>query len=126
MIDMSRIIGFKTPKDIKTHFDKNDVFAFGLENTMDFKLFVPKLNSFLEKNNLPPEKIENVLLSDSVKIKSTNRTVGTILGSEIQKKFSDTLSEDAFSVNFIGGAGLSFGSFIPKGQIGRASCRERV
>ena len=53
--------------------------------------------------------------SNIIKIQSTDRTVGTILGSEIQKRFGSTLADDTFCVNFEGGAGQSFGAFIPKG-----------
>ena len=37
------------------------------------------------------------------------------MGSEIQKRFGNTLSDDTFTVHFEGGAGQSFGAFIPKG-----------
>ena len=46
---------------------------------------------------------------------STDRTACTILGSEIQKKYGGKVEEDAFKVHFAGGAGQSFGAFIPKG-----------
>ena len=51
----------------------------------------------------------------AISIQSTDRTVGTILGSEIQKRYGNTLADDTFVVNFEGGAGQSFGAFIPKG-----------
>ncbi|MBP5284291.1 MAG: glutamate synthase subunit alpha, partial [Treponema sp.] len=51
----------------------------------------------------------------SLKIKCTDRTLGTLLGSEIQKKYGSSLEDDAFRVDFEGGAGQSFGAFIPKG-----------
>ena len=54
-------------------------------------------------------------LSPSIKVKCTDRTVGTILGSEIQATYGDTLGDDSFVVNFEGGGGQSFGAFIPKG-----------
>ena len=41
--------------------------------------------------------------------------MGTILGSEIQATYGDTLGDDSFVVNFEGGGGQSFGAFIPKG-----------
>jgi glutamate synthase (ferredoxin) len=50
-----------------------------------------------------------------INIQSTDRTAGTILGSEIQKKFGNTLNDDTFCVSFKGGAGQSFGAFLPKG-----------
>lgn len=44
-----------------------------------------------------------------------DRTVGTILGSEIQKKYASSLPEDAVALSFVGSAGQSFGAFAPKG-----------
>lgn len=59
--------------------------------------------------------LSNPIFSPSLSIESTNRTAGTILGSEIQKKFGNSLEEDTFVVNLHGGAGQSFGAFLPKG-----------
>ncbi|MFE8695885.1 glutamate synthase large subunit [Cytobacillus sp. FJAT-53684] len=52
----------------------------------------------------------------SFPIQNINRTVGTILGSEITKHFGQAgLSEDTIDLQFLGSAGQSFGSFLPKG-----------
>ena len=59
--------------------------------------------------------------SSLLTLKCTDRTVGTILGSEIQKRFGSTLSDDTFCLDFVGGAGQSFGAFIPKGLTLRLS-----
>jgi len=49
-------------------------------------------------------------------IKNTNRVVGTILGSEVTKKYgAEGLPEDTISLHFQGSAGQSFGAFVPKG-----------
>ena len=49
-------------------------------------------------------------------IKNTNRVTGTIVGSEISKRYGDEgLPEDTIRLSFVGSAGQSFGSFIPKG-----------
>jgi glutamate synthase (ferredoxin) len=49
-------------------------------------------------------------------IKNTNRVVGTILGSEITRRFGvEGLPEDTIELHFQGSAGQSFGAFIPKG-----------
>lgn len=51
-----------------------------------------------------------------LEIKSTNRTVGTILGYEITKKYGgDGLPDDTIKLKFNGSAGQSFGAFVPKG-----------
>src|SRR5690625_3113731 len=50
-------------------------------------------------------------------IKNTNRVVGTIVGSEVTRRFgSKGLSEDTIHLKFEGSAGQSFGAFIPKGM----------
>ena len=38
-----------------------------------------------------------------------------MFGSKIQEKFGSKLEDDAYVLNFTGGAGQSFGAFIPKG-----------
>lgn len=52
-----------------------------------------------------------------LKINNTNRVVGTIVGSEITRRYGEQgLPEDTVKVGFVGSAGQSFGSFIPKGM----------
>lgn len=49
-------------------------------------------------------------------IRNTNRVVGTILGSEVTKKYgAQGLPEDTIRLHFKGSAGQSFGAFVPKG-----------
>jgi glutamate synthase (NADPH/NADH) large chain len=49
-------------------------------------------------------------------IKNVNRTVGTMLGAEITRKFGGAgLPADSVNINFHGTAGNSFGAFIPQG-----------
>ena len=49
-------------------------------------------------------------------IKNTDRVAGTVLGSEISRRYGDEgLPEDTISLCFVGSAGQSFGAFIPKG-----------
>ncbi len=52
----------------------------------------------------------------SLPIRNVNRTVGTMLGSEITRRHgADGLPDDTIRLNFKGSAGLSFGAFIPRG-----------
>ena len=51
----------------------------------------------------------------SVDVKNTDRALGTILGSEITRKYPDGTQKDMFKVNCKGSGGQSFGAFIPKG-----------
>jgi len=49
-------------------------------------------------------------------IRNINRAVGTILGSEVTKRYgAEGLPEDTISLHFQGSAGQSFGAFVPKG-----------
>ncbi|MEI8344733.1 MAG: glutamate synthase-related protein, partial [Candidatus Omnitrophota bacterium] len=53
----------------------------------------------------------------SLPIKNVNRVVGTILGSELTKRYGPAGFEDPDTIHlrFEGSAGQSFGAFIPKG-----------
>ncbi|MCD9186139.1 MAG: glutamate synthase large subunit [Pyrinomonadaceae bacterium] len=51
-----------------------------------------------------------------LRIKNTDRAVGTILGSEITRKYGEKgLPEDTINLKFDGSAGQSFGAFLPHG-----------
>ena len=50
-------------------------------------------------------------------IRNVNRVVGTILGSEVTRRFgADGLPEDTIRLHFQGSAGQSFGAFVPRGM----------
>ena len=50
-------------------------------------------------------------------IRNTNRVVGTILGSEVTRRYGPQgLPEDTIHFHFQGSAGQSFGAFIPPGM----------
>lgn len=52
-----------------------------------------------------------------LRINNTNRVVGTILGSEITKKYGEAgLPDNTIKLGFAGSAGQSFGAFIPRGM----------
>ncbi|MEV6399514.1 glutamate synthase large subunit [Streptomyces sp. NPDC051907] len=51
-----------------------------------------------------------------VAIRNINRTVGTMLGHHVTKKFGGAgLPEDTIDITFTGSAGQSFGAFVPRG-----------
>lgn len=78
----------------------------GLEGALDNELL--KLAA--------PALITGEHISISLPIRNRNRTVGTILGSEISKRFGGNgLPEDTIEVTLHGSAGQSLGAFIPKG-----------
>ena len=101
LLDLSRVIG-QSSGQTESWKKSRDVFNFELEKTVDEKTLVKEFENGKK-------------IIDGISIESTNRTAGTILGSEIQKKFGNTLNESDYVVNMTGGAGQSFGAFIPKG-----------
>jgi glutamate synthase (ferredoxin) len=65
---------------------------------------------FLPKVKTGKSVDENLLIDNS------NRVVGTILGSELTRKYgAKGLPEDHIKLTFSGSAGQSFGAFIPSG-----------
>lgn len=51
-----------------------------------------------------------------VEIRNVNRTVGTMLGHEVTKRYrGEGLPENTIDITFLGSAGQSFGAFVPKG-----------
>jgi glutamate synthase (ferredoxin) len=49
-------------------------------------------------------------------IRNVNRTVGTMLGSELTRRWGrDGLPDDTIRIKFTGSAGQSFGAFVPRG-----------
>jgi len=50
-------------------------------------------------------------------IRNVNRTVGTMLGAEISRRYGGAgLPDDTIAIHFSGSAGQSFGAFIPRGM----------
>src|SRR6059058_5258972 len=75
-----------------------------LDNTILLKLCEPAI-----------ERKEKVIAS--LPIRNVNRVVGTIVGSEVTRKWgSEGLPEDTIDLYFTGSAGQSFGAFMPKGM----------
>ena len=106
-IDLSKILNnpFAGPKE-KVTFDPKHVYDFELEKTKDETVLLKQLSSALDKKQKR---------SIDVEVSNTDRSFGTIFGSEITKKYDDTLEEDTFIVKCTGAGGHSFGACIPKG-----------
>jgi glutamate synthase (ferredoxin) len=52
----------------------------------------------------------------TIPIRNVNRVVGTILGSEITRRYgAKGLPDDTINIKFVGSAGQSFGAFLPRG-----------
>ena len=55
--------------------------------------------------------------SRDLPIRNVNRVVGTIVGSEVTRRYgAEGLPEDTIRIHFKGSAGQSFGAFMPKGM----------
>ncbi len=79
----------------------------GLEEAMDNQLLLYLCRPALEHG----KSVEATL-----PIRNVNRVVGTILGSELTRRYGGKgLPEDTIRLRFIGSAGQSFGAFVPKG-----------
>ena len=79
----------------------------GLENALDNTVLLDLCRPALEKGET---------VSATLPIRNINRAVGTILGSEVTRRYGpDGLLEDTIRLHFTGSAGQSFGAFIPRG-----------
>ncbi|OUC09413.1 hypothetical protein RY27_02995 [Litorilinea aerophila] len=79
----------------------------GLDQALDNTLLLELCKPALE---------EGKRVAATVPIRNTNRVVGTILGSEITRRYgANGLPDDTIELHFQGSAGQSFGAFIPRG-----------
>ena len=126
-VDMSQILG-ETPMPVLSESDKEkggyglyapkNLFDFGLQKTPDMAVLMPAFAEGLSQE--PEHGAEEGSVSighyeKSLKVSSTDRTFGAILGSEVTKRFGNTLQDDTFVVRTEGGGGQSFGAFLPRG-----------
>ncbi|MEJ8634369.1 glutamate synthase large subunit [Streptomyces sp. MS2.AVA.5] len=83
----------------------------GLEKALDnelIKLAADALNAETAEAAQP--------VRAQVAIRNINRTVGTMLGHEVTRKFGGAgLPDDTIDITFTGSAGQSFGAFVPRG-----------
>ena len=106
-VDLSNILNNPYVKEAASiKYNKKNVYDFKLESTIDEKVLIKKLAPALEKG----EK-----RSVEVDVTNVNRSVGTLLGAEITRRFGESLEEDTYTVKCNGAGGQSFGAFIPKG-----------
>ena len=79
----------------------------GLERSLDVTTIVPLCQEAIER-----KKPVDIILP----IRNINRTVGTILGYEVTKRYGrEGLPDDTIRIHFTGSAGQSFAAFIPRG-----------
>ena len=90
----------------KVKYHEKNIYDFQLEKTVDMRILMKKLGPALEKGQKKSVELDVV---------NTDRSVGTKFGSEITKKYGESLDEDTYIVKCNGAGGQSFGAFIPKG-----------
>ena len=105
-VDLSRILDNPYESVKLAGYNEKEVYDFKLDETVDESILLKKLKSAL--NNGQKKSIQ-------LDVSNVNRTLGTIFGSEITRKYPDGLPEDTFTISCNGSGGQSFGAFIPKG-----------
>ena len=94
--------GTKTPMT----YNPKKIYDFELEKTLDERVLVKELLPALEKHQKRSLEVD---------VTNTNRTFGTIFGSEITRRYPEGVEEDSYVIKCTGAGGQSFGAFIPKG-----------
>ncbi|GAA4805777.1 glutamate synthase large subunit [Nocardioides caeni] len=95
-----------------THFPDQDLRNtgtqdHGLERSLDVTEILPLAAAAIESGEP---------LRAQLAIRNVNRTVGTILGHEVTKKYGGAgLPDGSIDLTFTGSAGQSFGAFVPAG-----------
>ena len=105
-VDMNSIIHQEYVEVENRHFKQEDIYDFKLRETKDEAVLLKKFKKAIA--SVTPHQ-------ENIQVESTDRTLGTILGSEITAKIGTELEDDTFTVACKGGVGQSFGAFIPKG-----------
>ncbi|MBN2507430.1 MAG: glutamate synthase large subunit [Verrucomicrobia bacterium] len=80
----------------------------GIEKSLDRRILMKVCEPALERR----EPVRATL-----PIRNVHRVVGTLVGSEISRRYGDAgLPEDTIRIKFKGSAGQSFGAFLPRGM----------
>lgn len=104
-VDLSNILNNDFAGE-KIEYTEKNPYNFELEKTLDEKVLIKQLMPALKKKQKK---------TISVEVKNTDRSFGTMFGSEITKHCTGTIEEDMYTVKCSGSGGQSFGAFIPKG-----------
>ena len=94
--------------------DVNSLIGRRCVNQQDHGLDKALDNELIKKSKKALENQEAVEFS--VPIRNVNRTIGTMLGSEVTKRWGPQgLPDSTISIHCKGSAGQSFGAFVPRG-----------
>lgn len=105
-VDLSNILDNPYAGTKVAGYLEKQEYDFELEKTADEKILLKKLKSALANGQKKGLQLD---------VSNVDRTLGTILGSEITRLYPEGLPEDTFTINCNGSGGQSFGAFIPKG-----------
>jgi glutamate synthase (NADPH/NADH) large chain len=105
-LDLSSVLALPdVPDDMARH--QTQVQDHGLEKALDHQFM----------GTCAASLTDGTPVSVTLPISNVDRTVGTLLGSEISRRFGAAgLPEDTISLTFTGSAGQSFGAFVPRGM----------
>ncbi len=105
-LDFSRMLWKPSvPRDVKRTFRMNQEHQ--LEKSLDHSTLIPLCRPSVESRTP---------VTATLPISNKNRSVGTMLGSEITRRWgAEGLPADTIRLRFQGSAGQSFGAFIPRG-----------
>jgi len=105
-VDLSRILARpRVPLSVGRYYQVPQNHE--LEQTLDSQVLIPLCQPAIER----AEPVRATL-----PIRNANRTTGTMLGSEITRRYGAAgLPEDTIRLSFQGSAGQSFGAFLPPG-----------
>ena len=103
-MDLDCILHNPAIENSNVHFVKEDTYDFHLENTLDMKVLMKKFK-------LSSKNAQSVTLD----VSNTDRAFGAIFGSEITRKYGNSLPDDIYTAHCVGAGGQSFGAFIPNG-----------
>ena len=102
-LDLSPLLIAPKDNSPRRNLTKQD---HGLVNALDNELIKLSADAL---NKATPVRLE-------MQVRNVNRTVGTMLGAEITRKYGGSgLPADTIDITFHGSAGQSFGAFVPSG-----------
>ncbi|WP_078553349.1 glutamate synthase large subunit [Bacillus alkalicellulosilyticus] len=105
-IDLSSLL-FQPTQDRSKNF-KSMEQDHQLEQSLDYTTLLDLAKPALE---------DKTPVRATIAVKNTDRVSGTIVGSEVSKRYgAEGLPEDTITFDFKGSAGQSFGAFVPKGM----------
>ena len=104
-VDLKNILSADFASEHIEYGNKNP-YDFKLDETLDEKVLIKGFASALKKKQKKTLEVE---------VTNTDRSFGTMFGSEITRMYGDGAEEDTYTVMCKGSGGQSFGAFIPKG-----------